>query len=415
MAIPFTRGVRARSSRHARSVSNPRTRARSGSFAWTRVASSLTALTIVLLLIGLVFVASSSSVYSLHRHQDSWHVFRRQVLWVVMGSVGLIGATVIPYKWLPRLGVGVFGVSVFMTLLTLTGFGHTRNGSSRWIGPTAVQIQPSEFVKMGLALVLALQFHFAAKRINDLRKTVRPTLLLWMAGVGPILLQPDLGTAIVCTLIVLSMFAVSGMSPRLLAAIWVPIGLLGMAYAYLEPYRRDRIFAFLNPTSDLSNVGYHVWQSKIGFSSGGFWGVGVGGSRAKWGFVPNAHTDFIYAVIGEELGLIGSMLMLGLFFTITLMGIRAARRSSDRFGMLLATGLTTWIVSQALINMGAVIGAMPVTGVPMPFVSVGGSSLVVLMAAMGVLINIARNGRSETVDSTSVARRSRRVSSSEDE
>lgn len=412
MAIPFTRGVRARSSRHARSVSG--TRSDRGSFAWTRVATSLTALTIVLLLVGLVFVASSSSVYSLHRYQDSWYVFRRQATWVAMGSVGLLVGAVLPYGWFPKIGVWVFGGSVFLTVLTLTGFGHSRNGSARWIGPEAVQIQPSEFVKMGLALVLAIQFRVAAKRINDLRRTVRPTLFIWVLGVLPILLQPDMGTATVCTLIVLSMFAVSGMAPRLLAAIWIPVGFLGLVYAWIEPYRRDRIFAFLSPNSDLSNIGYHVWQSKIGFSSGGFWGVGVGGSRAKWGFVPNAHTDFIYAVIGEELGLIGSMLMLGLFFSVALMGIRAARRSSDRFGMLLATAITTWIVSQALINMGAVIGAMPVTGVPMPFVSVGGSSLVVLMSAMGVLINIARNGRAETANPVRSAR-SDQLSASDDE
>ena len=156
-----------------------------------------------------------------------------------------------------------------------------------------------------------------------------------------------------------------------------------------------RIKLFVNVGSsiqDVSGIGYHVFQSKLGFSGGRLFGVGVGASRAKWGFLPNSFTDFIFAIIGEELGLIGAALVLGLFLAIAVLGLLAAGRTADRFGMLLATGITTWIVAQAVINMGAVIGTMPVTGVPLPFISAGGSSFVVVMGAVGVLINIARQG-----------------------
>src|SRR5207249_1453419 len=164
--------------------------------------------------------------------------------------------------------------------------------------------------------------------------------------------------------------------------------LLGM----VAPYRRARLLSFSHPFRDASNTGYQVAQSLIGISSGGVAGVGIGASRAKWGFLPNAHTDFIFAIIAEEAGLIGSLLVVGLFAAFAVLGIRAARRAPDPFGALVATGVTAWVVCQALVNIGAVIGILPVTGVPLPFVSFGGSSLVILLGAVGVVLNIARQG-----------------------
>src|SRR5205814_7246378 len=162
----------------------------------------------------------------------------------------------------------------------------------------------------------------------------------------------------------------------------------------LEPYRRARMLAFLHPLADTSNTGYQSLQGLVALGSGGLLGRGLGASRAKWGFLPNAHTDFIFAIIGDELGLIGTVIVVGLFAAFAVLGVRAAVRAPDRFGALVASGITAWIVGQAIINIGAVIGLLPVTGVPLPFVSYGGSSLVIAMGAVGVLLNVARQGRS---------------------
>jgi cell division protein FtsW len=171
------------------------------------------------------------------------------------------------------------------------------------------------------------------------------------------------------------------------AALAVVIGLA-------DPYRRDRILSFLNPGANRSGSGYQVWESLIGLGSGHVFGLGLGGGREKWGTLPNAHTDFIFSVVGEELGLLGAVLLLGLFFALAWYGLRAATRAPDRFGSLMAVGITTWVASQAVINIGAVIGVLPVTGIPLPFISFGGSSLIITLAAVGILINIASQERS---------------------
>jgi len=173
------------------------------------------------------------------------------------------------------------------------------------------------------------------------------------------------------------------------------VGTLGAVVLGLaEPYRRARMMAFRHPLADKSNIGYQSVQGLVALSAGGFFGRGLGASRAKWGFLPNAHTDFIFAIIGDELGLVGTLLVVGLFAAFAVLGVRAAVRAPDRFGALVASGITAWIVGQAIINIGAVIGLLPVTGVPLPFVSYGGTSLMIAMGAVGILLNIARQGRS---------------------
>jgi cell division protein FtsW len=194
----------------------------------------------------------------------------------------------------------------------------------------------------------------------------------------------------VLALIVVSVLTVGGLPLRLLAKVAGTGLLLAAIASFAEPYRRDRVLAFFNPSKDASNTGYQIRQSLIALGSGGFDGVGLGAGRAKWFFLPNAHTDFIFAIIGEELGLFGCLLVLGLFAGFGLVGLRIARRAPDRFGMLLAAGVTAWVVGQAAINLGAVVGLLPVSGIPLPFLSAGGSALVFTMAAAGVLANVAR-------------------------
>jgi cell division protein FtsW len=208
-----------------------------------------------------------------------------------------------------------------------------------------------------------------------------------------VMLQPDMGTTLVTGAIVLALLFVAGVPALKMLKLMGWAGGLSFVIGVLEPYRRNRFLAFLHPWDDPMGIGYQTIQGRIALAEGRLAGVGLGASRAKWGFLPNAHTDFIFAIIGDEVGLFGTVAVVVLFVAFTLFGVRAALRAPDRFGALLAAGITTWVASQAFINIGAVIGILPITGVPLPFVSFGGSSLVLLMGVVGILLNIARQER----------------------
>jgi cell division protein FtsW len=208
-----------------------------------------------------------------------------------------------------------------------------------------------------------------------------------------LMLQPNLGTTIILAGIMLVMLLVAGIPGRPLAAVTGVLVAAATAFAFLEPYRFRRLMGFKDPWADPLNTGFQTIQSQVGLANGGWLGTGLGQGRAKWGFLPEAHTDFIYAIIGEEMGLLGSLFVIALFLSFALFGVRIALRATDRFGMLLATGITTWILAQAFVNIGACVGVLPITGVPLPFVSAGGSSLLFTMAASGILLNVARQER----------------------
>ncbi len=354
------------------------------------------AIAIVLIASGLVFVASASSIQSLNRYGTSWYVFRRQLQWIVIGLVVGGFAMFFPYRLWRRLAPLMFAVALFATFLTLTPIGHSRGGSRRWLGPEAIAVQPSELLKLALVFMLA---SLACQRSAHLESPgavtqyfVRPLTVVAVLAIFPVAVQPDMGTAGVLVIIFATIAVAAGMPGRSLGQLALGAGLFTFAFAKISPYRWDRVVAFLRPNHDLQGIGYHVYQSKLGFASGGLFGRGFGASRAKWGFLPNAHTDFIFAVIGEETGLLGAVVMLGLYGSLIFIGMHVARRARERFASLVAAAITTWIASQALFNVGAVLGSLPVTGVPLPFVSVGGSSFIVLMIATGVLVNIARTG-----------------------
>lgn len=364
-----------------------------GFHGWTPVSIGLVLIIALLTAVGLVFVASSSSVYALHRWGNPWHLFEKQILFVAIGLMCLLVTMFTSYRVWRVAGPILLLVSFVGVLATFTGLGISKNGSSRWIGPESLAFQPSEVLKLGLAATLAVGFAEIEGHSDEQRKIRNQVLCVLLFVIAPIFLQPDMGTAMILVAILASMIVATGLPLRVLST-YTSIGIAGtLLLAVVEPYRRDRLLAFLHPDKDPDGIGYHVMQSKMGFASGHFTGVGVGASRAKWGFLPNSYTDFIFAIIGEELGMVGALLVMSSFFLIALCGSHVARRTDDRFASLLAVGITTWIVSQAVINMGAVIGTMPVTGVPLPFISKGGSSFVILMAATGVLINIARHTR----------------------
>jgi cell division protein FtsW len=354
----------------------------------------LFAMIVVLNLVGIVMVLSASSVIALRETGSSWFYFKRELLWVGVGLVVLVAMLRIDYRrW--RRGARLF-VAICLVLLVLVLFpsiGVTVNGSSRWLDLGAVTVQPSEFAKLAMIIFVADLLARRWKHRDDTRLTLRPVLFVLVLVTVPILVQPNLGTAIVLAAIVFAMLFAAGV-PTIPLAAYGGIGLAGAAaLAMGEGYRRRRLLAFVDPWSDPLNTGYQTIQSQVSLASGGLLGVGLGASRAKWGFLPYAHTDFIFAIIGEELGLVGATLVVGLFVGVGYLGIRAALHAPDPFGRLLAAGITAWFCVQAFVNVGAVIGILPITGVPLPFVSFGGSSLVAAMAAAGLLVNVARRAR----------------------
>jgi len=275
-----------------------------------------------------------------------------------------------------------------------------------------LRVQPSELAKLTLVVVCAAILARRAETLRDVRAW-RPVLVV-LGVVGFLVYQePDLDTAVVLALIAFAILIVGGVPLRQLAKMG-GLGLLAVTVlAYAAPYRRARMFSFLHPGSDAANTGYQLKQSLIALGSGGWNGVGIGAGHAKWLFLPNAHTDFIFSIIGEETGFVGCLLVLGLFAGLGLVGFYVARRAPDQFGALLAAGITVWIVGQAAINLGAVVGLLPVSGITLPFLSAGGSSLVITMLATGTLANVARQTlpRPAATSKAKTPARARRTSS----
>ncbi len=357
-------------------------------------APAIALLTVVLCAFGLIMVGSASPVISLSYYGSPWAIFLRQLLWMGVGTAALLVLSRVDYrKWRAIRGPLVVVTMGLLVLVLVPHFGVTAGGSSRWIGFGMFQLQPSELMKLALAVFAADLLTRRADRSSEPKLVIVPVLaVLGISGVL-ILKQPDMGTALVLSCIAFGILFMGGvpMGP-IMKILGIFIG-LAIIVGLADPYRRDRILSFLNPGANKSGSGYQVWQSLIGLGSGHVFGLGLGGGRQKWGLLPNAHTDFIFSVVGEELGLVGAVVLLGLFFALAWFGLRAATRAPDRFGSLLAVGITTWITSQAVINVGAVIGVLPVTGIPLPFISFGGSSLIINMAALGILLNIASHER----------------------
>src|SRR3954452_12263043 len=351
----------------------------------------LFAVIVVLNLIGLVMVLSASSVTALHHEGSSYYYFERQLLWLGLGSVAFFVALRLDYHRLRKLAVPLLVASIGLLFVVLIpGIGANVNGSSRWIGVGTFGIQPSEFAKLAMLIFAADLLARRAAWIDDTRVTLRPVLVAFSGVAVLIMLQPNLGTTIVIAGITFVLLFVVGIPLRPLVGWGFAGSCLALFAAMAESYRRARLTAFLDPWNDPSNTGYQTIQSLVALASGGWWGVGLGASRAKWGFLPYAYTDFIFAIIGEELGFFGALLVISLFIALAFLGVRAGLHASDPFGRLLAIGITTWLCVQAFVNIGAVIGVLPITGVPLPFISFGGSSLLATMAASGILLNVAR-------------------------
>ncbi|MEX1218196.1 MAG: putative lipid II flippase FtsW [Acidimicrobiales bacterium] len=354
----------------------------------------LLALILAMNFFGLLMILSASSVTALYQYGSSWYQFRLQFIWFLLGCTALFVMSRFPYERLSKLMKPVLLIAAgLMAAVLLPGVGVTVNGSSRWLGWGPLRMQPSELVKLAVILYAADTLTRRVGQIGDWKAVLRPIAVVFVAFAGLLIAQPNLGTTIILATIVLVMLFVGGVPGKPLAILSGGLVLAATFLAFIEPYRFRRLMAFRDPWADPLNAGFQTIQSQVGFANGGVLGTGLGQGRAKWGFLPEAHTDFIYAIIGEEMGLIGSVLVISMFLAFALFGIRTALHARDRFGAMLATGITTWILIQGFINIGASVGVLPITGVPLPFISAGGSSLLFTMAASGILLNIARQER----------------------
>jgi cell division protein FtsW len=348
-----------------------------------------------LLVVGLVMILSASSVQSFASYGSSFLFFNKQLLWSLIGLVGFVAFARLDYHRLRGVGYVMFALVVLGLLAVLIpGVGTEVGGSSRWVSAGPLSFQPSELAKLALILLAADVFSRKDEgKLDALGHTLLPMLPALGILAALIMLQPDLGTTSLLAAIGFGMMFIAGAPMKYLTPMAGGAAGLAMVAALAAPYRMARLLAFRNPWADPLNTGYQTIQSLIAMGSGNWFGVGLGASRQKWSYVPNAHTDFIFAILGEEMGFLGTLAVVGLFAFIAYLGVRIARQAPDRFGMLLASGVTIWISVQALVNMGAVTGTLPITGVPLPLVSFGGTSLVVSLAGMGILSNVARQGK----------------------
>ncbi|HYZ11567.1 MAG TPA: putative lipid II flippase FtsW [Actinomycetota bacterium] len=359
-----------------------------------RTVATLLLATASLIVLGLVMVLSASSVRAYEDYGSSFLFFVRQLAYAVVGSAAFLLTARMRYTAWRRLCVPLLLLSVALLVIVLVpGVGTVAGGSARWIQLGPVTIQPSEPAKIAVIAFAAALLSRRWPRIRDLRELTLPLAPVVGVVAGLILLQPDMGTAVIVVASVFVVLFAAGARATHLFFGGAGLLSLGLGLMYVEGYRWARVVSFVNPWSDPQGSGYQTIQSMIALASGGPLGVGLGASRQKWSYVPNAHTDFIFSIIGEELGLIGGLAVLALFAALLFAGIRIALRAPDAFGRFLAVGITGWFGVQAVINLGAVTGLLPITGVPLPFVSFGGSSLVVSMAAVGILVSVARGAR----------------------
>jgi len=352
--------------------------------------------TLCLLAAGAVMVYSASSARTLLEGQGDGSAYL--VKYVAYGALGLVVLQVLArggLELLPRLTPALLGLSfVLLVAVKVPGIGVEINGAQRWIGAGPLQFQPSELMKLALVLHAAGVLATRPGRLRTMRPVIRPLLVVAGAAIVLIVSQPDLGTALVIAFTMGTLLLVSGAPMAMLTRIGAVGAVLVVLFALIDPERVSRLTAFVNPWADATDTGFQAVQGQIALGSGGLFGVGIGESVQKVFYLPEAHTDFILAVIGEELGVAGVCGLLLLYGMIGYAGLRTAKAAATRYQQLLAAGLTGLILCQALLNVFAVLGIAPLTGVPLPFISSGSSSLLVLLATMGLLLNIAARSTS---------------------
>ena len=346
---------------------------------------------IVMVCVSVVMVYSASAPVALDDHGDPYYFLIRQGLWAVLGVALMALAMRIDYRSYRNDLLIWTGLGILAVMLAATLFAAPVNGARRWLSVAGLRFQPSEFAKLACVFFTALMLERRMHRINDVSYSLAPIAIVTAILAGLIFFEPDAGTAMSLVLIVGVMVFAAGLGYRFMAgAAVVAIPALALAIIW-ESYRLKRIFAFLDPWADRQGDGFQAVQSFIAVGTGGITGRGLNESVQKLFYLPFAHTDFIFAVIGEELGLIGTTATLACFCMVAWRGLRISGRAEDRFGSLLALGITTMIVAQAFINISVVLGLLPTKGIPLPLISSGGSSLLVSLVGIGVLLNISQH------------------------
>lgn len=378
--------------RHLRVVSEPRRRAEAMHVARVNVLLLLVP-TAALTVLGLAMVMSAGSVSATQGYDGNafWY-FQRQGIYAIGGIIALVIAVRLPHTAWRKLAVPMLLVLVPLMLVTFhPSVGTSLNGASRWIDLGPVTLQPAELMKLAMIAFAAAVLAKKWGNLDDPVHLLIPLAPVVLVVAVLVIMQRDLGTTVVICGSVIVLLFVAGVRARHMV-FTVAVALAGtILLIFGTTYRRSRfVDSFLNPWNDPGDAGFQLIQGLIAFGSGGWTGVGLGASRQKWDYLPNAHSDFIFAIVGEELGLLGALVVLALFALLLFAGIRIAIAAPDTFGRLLAAGITGWIGIQTIINLGAVTGLMPITGVPLPLLSFGGTALVVTLAGIGVLASVAR-------------------------
>lgn len=347
--------------------------------------------TVVLLCIGLVMVHSASTVLSAQKFNDPFFYAKRQLMWAGLGTISMIWTSQFDYHqwrdWAPKIAIAGF---LFLAVVLIPGVGQNRGGSQAWLGIGGFGIQPSEFAKLALLIYLAHYLTDAKDKMDSFVRGFLPPLGMALLAVGLIMLEPDLGQSVVimgATMILL--FTAGARWKHLFALLGLGLAGFGVLVA-MAPYRIVRIVAFLDPWKYPLDKGYQIIQSLYALGSGGLVGLGLGNSQQKFLYLPEPQTDFVFAILGEELGFLGGAAVLILFAVLVWRGFRTALYAPDDFGSLLAAGITGMIAVQVLINVGVVTGSIPATGITLPFISFGGSSLTLMLTGVGILLNISK-------------------------
>jgi cell division protein FtsW len=350
--------------------------------------------TLLLLGIGVVMVYSASAVLSEQKMDDAFFYAKRQLLFAVLGIISMFVMMNYDYHKLKRIAKPLLIICfLFLVAVVIPGIGQVRGGSRAWLGIGSFGIQPSEFAKLGMIIFFAYMLEKNQDRITSFRRGLIPPLAIVVAAVGLIMLEPDLGqsTVLMGTAIII-IFAAGAKLRHLLGLASLAIPAF-VALVVVAPYRLKRIFAFMDPWAYELDAGYHIIQSLYAIGPGGLMGLGLGRSRQKFLYLPEPQTDFIFSILSEELGFIGGMTVIFLFLLLIWRGLRTAITAPDTFGSLLAVGITGMIAVQVIINIGVVTGSMPVTGITLPLISYGGSSLTLMLTGIGILLNISRQTR----------------------
>jgi cell division protein FtsW len=347
---------------------------------------------VMLLSAGVVMVYSASAIVAADRFHDPYFFLKRQLFWALLGSAAMLIAARVDYRRLERVALPALVVAgVLLVLVLVPPIGQAINGTRRWIRLGPVSFQPAELAKLALVVYLAAFLARRGEALDDLRHSLLPPLAVAGLFAGLVLVQPDLGNCLTLIVLTFGLLYLAGCPVRYLGWMVAPAVPLLVAAVYAAPYRLRRITAFWDPWSDPRGSGFQIIQSWLAFGNGGVLGQGIGASRQKLFYLPESHTDFIFAVVGEELGFVGAVAFVALFAVVIWRGLRIGLRTTEPFGAYLALGITLLIATQTLVNLGVVTGLLPTKGLPLPFLSFGGSALLMTMVATGVLLNISQH------------------------